>query len=98
MIGIIGEDEDLIKWKVLFEEVFELFIEVEKKEWVEKLIEVFISFDVFFFFRDNVDRVKRSGVVYIVVFVGFVVDKVVIEVCDELGIIFVYMNFWFFYY
>lgn len=50
MIGIIGEDEDLIKWKVLFEEVFELFIEVEKKEWVEKLIEVFISFDVFFFF------------------------------------------------
>nr|XP_025857985.1 bifunctional purine biosynthesis protein PURH [Vulpes vulpes] len=90
--GTIGEDEDLIKWKALFEEVPELLTETEKKEWVDKLSEVSISSDAFFPFRDNVDRAKRSGVAYIAAPSGSAADKVVIEACDELGIILAHTN------
>uniref|UniRef100_A0A2K5F338 Bifunctional purine biosynthesis protein ATIC n=1 Tax=Aotus nancymaae TaxID=37293 RepID=A0A2K5F338_AOTNA len=87
--GTIGEDEDLIKWKALFEEVPELF--TEKKKWVDKLSEVSVSSDAFPF-RDNVDRGKRSGVAYIAAPSGSAADKVVIEACDELGIILAHTN------
>ncbi|MBZ3879907.1 Bifunctional purine biosynthesis protein PURH [Sciurus carolinensis] len=85
--GTIGEGEDLRKWQALFEEVPELLTEAEKKEWVDKLSEVSVSSDAFFPFRDNVDRAKRSGVAYIAAPSGSAADKVVIEACDELGII-----------
>uniref|UniRef100_A0A3Q1LXU9 Bifunctional purine biosynthesis protein ATIC n=1 Tax=Bos taurus TaxID=9913 RepID=A0A3Q1LXU9_BOVIN len=90
--GTIGEGEDLIKWKALFEEVPELLTETEKKEWIDKLNEVSISSDAFFPFRDNVDRAKRSGVAYIAAPSGSAADKVVIEACDELGIILAHTN------
>ncbi|XP_012506913.1 PREDICTED: bifunctional purine biosynthesis protein PURH [Propithecus coquereli] len=90
--GTIGEDEDLIKWKALFEEVPELLTEAEKKEWVDKLSEVSVSSDAFFPFRDNVDRAKRSGVAYIAAPSGSAADKVVIEACDELGITLAHTN------
>uniref|UniRef100_A0A667GQR7 Bifunctional purine biosynthesis protein ATIC n=1 Tax=Lynx canadensis TaxID=61383 RepID=A0A667GQR7_LYNCA len=90
--GTIGEDEDLVKWKALFEEVPELLTEAEKKEWVDKLNEVSISSDAFFPFRDNVDRAKRSGVAYIAAPSGSAADRVVIEACDELGIILAHTN------
>ncbi|XP_019493739.1 PREDICTED: bifunctional purine biosynthesis protein PURH [Hipposideros armiger] len=90
--GTIGEGEDFIKWKALFEEVPELLTEAEKKEWVDKLTEVSISSDAFFPFRDNVDRAKRSGVAYIAAPSGSAADAVVIEACDELGIILAHTN------
>ncbi|XP_059872140.1 bifunctional purine biosynthesis protein ATIC isoform X1 [Delphinus delphis] len=90
--GTIGEGEDLIKWKALFEQVPELLTEAEKREWVDKLSEVSISSDAFFPFRDNVDRAKRSGVAYIAAPSGSTADKVVIEACDELGIILAHTN------
>nr|XP_012418111.1 PREDICTED: bifunctional purine biosynthesis protein PURH isoform X3 [Odobenus rosmarus divergens] len=90
--GTIGEDEDLIKWKALLEEVPELLTEEEKKKWVDKLSEVSVSSDAFFPFRDNVDRAKRSGVAYIAAPSGSAADKVVIEACDELGIILAHTN------
>lgn len=37
--GTMGKGEDLVKWKVLFEEVPEL-LTTAKKEWVDKLSEV----------------------------------------------------------
>lgn len=57
-----SQDEDLVKWKALFEEAPDLLTEAEKKEWVGKLREVCISSDAFFPFRDNVDRAKRVSV------------------------------------
>ena len=63
--GTTGEDEDLIKWKALFEEVPELLTEAERKEWIDKRSEISISSDAFFSFGDNVDRAKRNGVAYI---------------------------------
>ncbi|OWK12761.1 ATIC [Cervus elaphus hippelaphus] len=68
--GTIGEGEDLIKWKALFEEVPELLTETEKKEWVDKLNEVSISSDAFFPFRDNVDRAKRRYALMLLVNAG----------------------------
>ncbi|ELW49199.1 Bifunctional purine biosynthesis protein PURH [Tupaia chinensis] len=90
--GTIGEDEDLVKWKALFEEVPELLTEAEKKDWIDRLCEVSVSSDAFFPFRDNVDRAKRSGVAYIAAPSGSAADKVVIEACDELGITLAHTN------
>ena len=59
--------------------------------------EVSISSDAFFPFRDNVDRAKRSGVAYIAAPSGSAADKIVIEACDELGIILAHTNLWLFH-
>lgn len=53
------QDEDLVKWKSLFEEVPALLTEAEKTAWIGKLTGVSVSSDAFFPFRDNVDRAKR---------------------------------------
>ncbi|XP_054977636.1 bifunctional purine biosynthesis protein ATIC [Sorex araneus] len=90
--GTIGEDEDLVKWKALFEEVPELLTEAQKKEWIAKLRDVVVSSDAFFPFRDNVDRAKRSGVAYIAAPSGSAADQVVIEACDELGIVLIHTS------
>ncbi|XP_020654658.3 bifunctional purine biosynthesis protein ATIC [Pogona vitticeps] len=90
--GTIGEDEDLAKWKALFEEVPAMFTEAGKKAWVEKLKGVSLSSDAFFPFRDNVDRAKQSGVQFIAAPAGSAADQVVIEACDELGITLIHTN------
>ncbi|XP_068931303.1 bifunctional purine biosynthesis protein ATIC [Petaurus breviceps papuanus] len=90
--GTIGEDDDLVKWEAMFEEVPKLLTEVEKKEWIDSLKQVSLSSDAFFPFRDNVDRAKRSGVEFIVAPSGSAADQIVIEACDELGIILIHTN------
>nr|XP_060637366.1 bifunctional purine biosynthesis protein ATIC [Anolis sagrei ordinatus] len=90
--GTIGEGEDLVKWKALFEEVPALLTESEKKAWIGKLNGVSLSSDAFFPFRDNVDRAKRSGVQFIVAPSGSTADQVVIDACDELGISLIHTN------
>ncbi|XP_028560452.2 bifunctional purine biosynthesis protein ATIC [Podarcis muralis] len=90
--GTIGEDEDLVKWKALFEEVPALLTEADQKAWIGKLTGVSLSSDAFFPFRDNVDRAKRSGVQFIAAPSGSAADQVVIEACDELGITLVHTS------
>ncbi|KAM9035473.1 bifunctional purine biosynthesis protein PURH [Sarcophilus harrisii] len=90
--GTIGEDDDLVKWEAMFEEVPKLLTEVEKKEWIDSLKQVCLSSDAFFPFRDNVDRAKRSGVEFIVAPSGSAADQIVIEACDELGITLIHTN------
>ncbi|KAF7243622.1 Bifunctional purine biosynthesis protein PURH [Varanus komodoensis] len=90
--GTIGEDEDLVKWKALFEEVPALLTEAEKKAWIGKLSGVSLSSDAFFPFRDNVDRAKQSGVQFIAAPSGSAADQVVIEACNELGITLIHTN------
>ncbi|XP_053141431.1 bifunctional purine biosynthesis protein ATIC [Hemicordylus capensis] len=90
--GTIGEADDLVKWKALFEEVPALLTEGEKKAWIGKLNGVSLSSDAFFPFRDNVDRAKRSGVQFIAAPSGSAADQVVIEACDELGITLIHTN------
>ncbi|XP_074766497.1 bifunctional purine biosynthesis protein ATIC isoform X2 [Athene noctua] len=90
--GTIGEDEDLLKWQAMFEEVPAQLTEVEKKQWIAKLTAVSLSSDAFFPFRDNVDRAKRSGVQFIAAPSGSAADEVVIEACNELGITLIHTN------
>ncbi|NP_001383476.1 bifunctional purine biosynthesis protein ATIC isoform 2 [Gallus gallus] len=90
--GTIGEDEDLVKWQAMFEEVPAQLTEAEKKQWIAKLTAVSLSSDAFFPFRDNVDRAKRSGVQFIVAPSGSAADEVVIEACNELGITLIHTN------
>uniref|UniRef100_A0A8C4TXA1 Bifunctional purine biosynthesis protein ATIC n=1 Tax=Falco tinnunculus TaxID=100819 RepID=A0A8C4TXA1_FALTI len=90
--GTIGEDDDLVKWQAMFEEVPAQLTEVEKKQWIAKLAAVSLSSDAFFPFRDNVDRAKRSGVQFIAAPSGSAADEVVIEACNELGITLIHTN------
>uniref|UniRef100_A0A8B9CX52 Bifunctional purine biosynthesis protein ATIC n=1 Tax=Anser brachyrhynchus TaxID=132585 RepID=A0A8B9CX52_9AVES len=90
--GTIGEDEDLVKWQAMFEEVPAQLTEAEKKQWIAKLSAVSLSSDAFFPFRDNVDRAKRSGVQFIAAPSGSAADEVVIEACNELGITLIHTN------
>ncbi|XP_063173979.1 bifunctional purine biosynthesis protein ATIC [Candoia aspera] len=90
--GTIGEGEDFAKWKAQFEEVPSLLTEAEKRAWIGKLNGVSLSSDAFFPFRDNVDRANQSGVQFIVSPSGSAADQVVIEACDELGIILIHTN------
>ncbi|NWY29232.1 PUR9 protein, partial [Pheucticus melanocephalus] len=86
------QDEDLVKWQALFEEVPKQLTEAEKKQWIAKLSAVSLSSDAFFPFRDNVDRAKRSGVQFIAAPSGSAADDVVIEACNELGITLIHTN------
>ncbi|KFV17224.1 Bifunctional purine biosynthesis protein PURH, partial [Tauraco erythrolophus] len=90
--GTIGEDDDLVKWQAMFEEVPTPLTEAEKKQWIAKLTAVSLSSDAFFPFRDNVDRAKRSGVQFIAAPSGSAADEVVIEACNELGITLIHTN------
>ncbi|KAK6484995.1 bifunctional purine biosynthesis protein PURH-like [Huso huso] len=85
--GTIGEDADLEAWKGLFEEVPALLSENEKKNWISALKGVALSSDAFFPFRDNVDRAKKSGVEFIAAPSGSAADQIVIDACNELGIV-----------
>ncbi|KGL80629.1 Bifunctional purine biosynthesis protein PURH, partial [Tinamus guttatus] len=90
--GTIGEDEELLKWQAMFEEVPAQLADVEKKQWIAKLSAVSLSSDAFFPFRDNVDRAKRSGVQFIAAPSGSAADEVVIDACNELGITLIHTN------
>ncbi|MDX1358981.1 MAG: phosphoribosylaminoimidazolecarboxamide formyltransferase, partial [Clostridia bacterium] len=76
-------------WISFFEEVPVKLTEKEKKEWLEKLTDVTLGSDAFFPFRDNIDRAYRSGARYIVQPGGSVRDDIVVEACDEYGIVMV---------
>ncbi|XP_066543611.1 bifunctional purine biosynthesis protein ATIC [Amia ocellicauda] len=90
--GTIVEGADLEAWKGMFEEVPELLSEEDKKTWIVSLKAVALSSDAFFPFRDNVDRAKQSGVEFIAAPSGSAADKVVIDACNELGIVLVHTS------
>lgn len=59
----------------------------EKREWLTMMNGVALASDAFFPFRDNIDRAQQSGVEYIVQPGGSVRDDVVIEACNEYGMV-----------
>jgi phosphoribosylaminoimidazolecarboxamide formyltransferase/IMP cyclohydrolase len=58
-----------------------------KKEWLQGLQGVALGSDAFFPFRDNIDRARQSGVEYVVQPGGSVRDDLVIEACDQYGMV-----------
>jgi phosphoribosylaminoimidazolecarboxamide formyltransferase/IMP cyclohydrolase len=58
-----------------------------KREWLKSLKGVALGSDAFFPFRDNIDRASQSGVKYLAQPGGSVRDDLVIEACDQYGMV-----------
>lgn len=59
----------------------------EKRAWLDKMEGVALGSDAFFPFSDNVQRAHRSGVKYIAQPGGSIRDDIVIDACDEYGMV-----------
>jgi len=59
----------------------------QRREWINLFFGVSLASDAFFPFRDNIDRAQQSGVRYIVQPGGSVRDDLVIEACNDYGMI-----------
>ncbi|HWI54817.1 MAG TPA: phosphoribosylaminoimidazolecarboxamide formyltransferase, partial [Desulfobacteria bacterium] len=71
----------------VLEVVPERFTEEERESWLTGLKNVTLGSDAFFPFRDNIDRAAKSGVKYIVQTGGSVRDDLVIDACNEYGMV-----------
>ena len=85
----IGEGERP-SWEALFETVPQPLTGTERRDWLNQLQGVACSSDAFFPFRDNIDRLQRSGVKYVIEPGGSVRDDDVIAAADayEMTLIF----------
>ncbi len=82
--------EDVIadgEWQKFFTEQPEPLTREEKKAWLAQMDEVALASDAFFPFSDNIQRAKRSGVKYIAQPGGSVRDDLVIESCNDFGMV-----------
>jgi len=61
--------------------------EYEREAWLKGLKNVILGSDAYFPFRDNIDRAYKSGVKYIVQPGGSVRDDIVINACNEYGMV-----------
>ena len=89
-IYISDECEDLLVegvWQKYFKVKPELFTREEKKAVLSKISGVVLGSDAFFPFSDNIERAAKSGVSYITEPGGSVRDDLVIEACDERGMV-----------
>ena len=89
-IYISDECEDLLVdgvWQKYFKVKPELFTREEKKAVLSKISGVVLGSDAFFPFSDNIERAAKSGVSYINEPGGSVRDDLVIEACDERGMV-----------
>ncbi len=75
------------QWQQFFTEQPEPLTREEKKAWLAQMDEVALASDAFFPFSDNIDRAKRSGVKYIAQPGGSVRDDLVIESCNDYGMV-----------
>lgn len=59
----------------------------EKRDWIAQFSGVTLGSDAFFPFRDSIDRAAQSGVTTVVQPGGSVRDDIIIEACDEYGMV-----------
>lgn len=76
-------------WRQSFTETPVRLTREEKREWLAQFGGVALGSDAFFPFRDSIDRASQSGVRYVAQPGGSVRDDVVIEACDEYGMVMV---------
>jgi len=62
----------------------------EKRGWLDGLTDVVLGSDAFFPFRDSIDRAVLSGVKYVLQPGGSNRDDVVIQACDQYGMVMVF--------
>lgn len=73
-------------WESMFTEKPNPLTREEKKIWLRNLTGVSLGSDAFFPFGDNIERARKSGVLYIAQTGGSIRDDNVIETCDKFGI------------
>jgi phosphoribosylaminoimidazolecarboxamide formyltransferase / IMP cyclohydrolase len=74
-------------WKKSFALVPDRLSPAEQKAWLAKADSVALASDAFFPFRDSIDRASQSGVKYVVQPGGSVRDDIVIQACNEYGMV-----------
>ena len=87
---INGNEEDVCadgNWQKYFTYRPEHLTAGEMRDYLDSLTGVALGSDAFFPFSDNIERAKKSGVSYIAEPGGSVRDDLVIEKCDEYGMV-----------
>jgi phosphoribosylaminoimidazolecarboxamide formyltransferase/IMP cyclohydrolase len=74
-------------WQDDFMEAPDMLSAAQRAEWINLFFGASLASDAFFPFRDNIDRAQKSGVRYIVQPGGSVRDDLVIEACNEYGMV-----------
>jgi AICAR transformylase/IMP cyclohydrolase PurH len=74
-------------WADHFDQVPQRMDPARKRAWLATRTGVSLGSDAFFPFRDNIDRAQASGVSYIAQPGGSVRDDVVIQACDDYGMV-----------
>ncbi|MBQ5480566.1 MAG: hypothetical protein IIT67_03890, partial [Clostridia bacterium] len=87
----LSEDyEDVIgdgKWEALFTEQPAPFLRKDQRAYLATVTGVSIGSDAFFPFSDNIERAYKSGVSYVAQPGGSVRDDLVIQACDDMGMV-----------
>jgi len=76
-------------WLKSFGERPERLSRDEKRAWLDQFSGAALGSDAFFPFRDSIDRAAQSGVSYVAQPGGSVRDDIVIEACDDYGMVMV---------
>jgi AICAR transformylase/IMP cyclohydrolase PurH len=74
-------------WQTLFTELPCSMTREERQTWIDGASAVSLGSDAFFPFGDNIERAKKSGVIYIAQPGGSIRDDNVIETCNKYGIV-----------
>jgi phosphoribosylaminoimidazolecarboxamide formyltransferase/IMP cyclohydrolase len=77
-------------WGEVFTDPPRQLTQVEKRAWLAGLTEVVLGSDAFFPFRDSIDRAALSGAKYVMQPGGSNRDEVVIQACDQYGMVMVF--------
>jgi phosphoribosylaminoimidazolecarboxamide formyltransferase/IMP cyclohydrolase len=77
-------------WDEVFTQIPPQLTSEEKRAWLAGLTDVVLGSDAFFPFRDSIDRAVLSGVKYVLQPGGSNRDDVVIQACDQYGMVMVF--------
>ena len=89
--GYINQNEEDVCadgiWQKYFTKRPEPFTKEEQRAYLDTINGVSLGSDAFFPFSDNIERAKKSGVLYIAEPGGSVRDDLVVETCDKYGMV-----------
>jgi len=77
-------------WGEVFKKIPKQLTAEEKQAWMGKLKDVVLGSDAFFPFRDSIDRAVLTGTKYVLQPGGSNRDDVVIEACDQYGMVMIF--------
>ena len=89
--GYINQNEEDVTadgvWQRYFTRQPEPFTKAEQRAYLDTVRDVALGSDAFFPFSDNIKRARKSGVSYIAEPGGSIRDDLVIQACDDYGMV-----------